>query len=230
MLLIKEKKIPDCSKSQQKQIVDLNMDKIDGCEFKLNSDEYFYFNKKSFDLELVEYQNKNNKIVAECNSDKNKVKEIQCKINDKVNNDYSLKEELISDSNKFISINSVDNNNKFNILCDKKKNNNKKVAVIVSVICCCVVLIIVSIIIIYIYQKKKIINIDDELKKENDRIINDKKNMTTQRKINKNKNKDEDRMETEQYLNINKNKRKKDNIFNNKRKRRNSKKKNNNEE
>ena len=52
--------------------------------------------------------------------------------------------------------------------------------------------------------------------------------MTTQRKINKNK--DEYRMETEQYLNINKNKRKKDNIFNNKRKRRNSKKKNNNEE
>ena len=226
--LIKDKKIPDCSKSQQKQIVDLNMDKIDGCEFKLNSDEYFYFNKKSFDLELVEYQNKNNKIVAKCNSDKNKVKEIQCKINDNVNNDYSLKDELISDSNKFISINSVDNNNKFNILCDKKKNNNKKVAVIVSVICCCVVLIIVSIIIIYIYQKKKIINIDDELKKEKNKIINDKKNMTTQRKINKNK--DEYRMETEQYLNINKNKRKKDNIFNNKRKRRNSKKKNNNEE
>ena len=96
------------------------MDKIEGCEFNLNSEEPISFTNNNFELELVESKNRNNKIKAKCNTEKSSVIEIQCEIKDNADTNYSLKDEIIFDSSKFININIKDNKNKFKILCEKK--------------------------------------------------------------------------------------------------------------
>ena len=52
--MIKEQKIPDCSNNQQNQIVSLNIDKIEACEFNLNSEEGIIISKDNLSIDLVE--------------------------------------------------------------------------------------------------------------------------------------------------------------------------------
>ena len=68
--MIQAKKIPDLSKSQQIEIVSLNIDKIEGCEFNLNSEEPVSFTNKNLELELVESKNNSNIVKARCNTEK----------------------------------------------------------------------------------------------------------------------------------------------------------------
>ena len=211
--MIQAKKIPDLSKSQQIEIVSLNMDKIDGCEFNLNSEEPVSFTDKNLELELVESKNNSNIVKARCNTEKKNIKEIQCEINDNLDNDYSLKDEIISESNKFININST---NKFKILCDKNNHNKKKIIIAVSVVGSCV-LLISSIIIIYCICKNK-------KRTDKDILKNHHKNSHRKKNKNKNNNNDEEVIHTSQYLTIKENNKGKKAKKNNERDKKKSKK------
>ena len=149
--MIAAKKIPDCSSYQNMDIVNLNMDIIDGCEFSLYSDEEVSFANDNLDIELVEYNNTEKIIKAECDTKKNNVKTINCKVNDEIDNNYSFKDRIISDSNKFITLSS--DKDKFNILCEK---NNTRIWVII-IICVAVVIVIAAVIITVVicYKRKK---------------------------------------------------------------------------
>ena len=63
---IKNKLIPDCSIIQQESIVNLNVDNIEGCEFNLRSDTPISFAEDNLSIELIEYDNNENIITAEC--------------------------------------------------------------------------------------------------------------------------------------------------------------------
>ena len=52
----------------------------------------FIIIKNNLELEFVEYNNQENKIIAKCRDEQNQYNEIKCKINDITNNDYSLKD------------------------------------------------------------------------------------------------------------------------------------------
>ena len=150
--MIQAKKIPDCSLSSDIDLVSLNMDKIDGCDFTLNSETPVSFNNDNLDIELVSSENKDNMITANCDTKEDQIKSIQCKINDNVNNDYSLKNDLISESDKFIIISTKDDNDKFKISCENKENKNLLIIIIAGSLIILLTIIIIS---CCIYQKRK---------------------------------------------------------------------------
>jgi hypothetical protein len=158
--MIVAKKIPDCSLYQNIDIIDLNMDVINGCEFNLYSENEVSFANDNLDIELIEYNNADNEIKATCDTKKDNVKTINCKVNEESNNDYSFKERIISDSNTFITLSS--DKDKFNILC-KKKNNTLLIIIIICVVVVVIIAVIITVVICYKKKQKaklkKLINI-----------------------------------------------------------------------
>ena len=51
--MIKAKKIPGCSILQQDNIINLNLDKVDGCEFYLISESPSSFSKSTLSIDLT---------------------------------------------------------------------------------------------------------------------------------------------------------------------------------
>ena len=156
--MIQAKKIPNCNTIQQEDIIDLNINKIEGCEFNLYSQNPISFSDNKLDLELYEYENSNNKILAECNTKELNIKKINCKINEEkeIDNNYSFKEGLISESNKFITIST--NENKFKILCNQKNSNSQKKIIIAVSVCSSIIVVTIIILIVIIIKKKNNIN------------------------------------------------------------------------
>jgi hypothetical protein len=152
--LILANKIPDCSSLTTESVVSLSVSKIDGCDFNLNSDMPVSFSNDKLNLELYEYDNKKNKINAECNTAKINIKTISCKINEeKIDNNYSFKDGIITQPDKFITINSGDN--KFKILCGVEKTDNSKKVIIAVSVCSCVLVCAIVALIIVILKKNK---------------------------------------------------------------------------
>ena len=159
---IRDRKIPDCSTIQSRNIINLSMDKVINCEFNLNSNNKVSFSTDKLNLELIESENNENKITAECDTTKNNVKSIKCNINkdgkEEINNDYSFKDKFLFESNNFIIISSEQD--KFKIFCENKKT--KKTLIIIIVVACAVVILIVVLITTIIICKK-----DKKKKEEN---------------------------------------------------------------
>ena len=201
--LIQAKKIPDCSKTKQSDIISLIMDEINGCDFDLLSDNDLSFSNDNLDLEFIS-DDKTNTIKAQCDTTEDGINTIQCKIKDDANSKYSLKNNIVSDSNKYIIISPIDDNDKFTILCENNKNRN--LIIIVSVVCSVVVFAVIIIIICCIYKKKK----DDKKMKKSEyditRRTNKRNSTISKKKLNYRPN--NERLETHQYLSINTQKRK----------------------
>ena len=212
--MILEKKIPDCSREQRNNIVNLNMDKVENCEFNLNSEDEFSFTDDKLNIELVEYENKENKITAECDTKNNNVKSIKCSINkedkEEINNDYSFKDKLLLDSNNFITISSEED--KFKVLCEKKGQNKKKLIIIIIIVCAVVILIVILIATIIACKKDKKNEVDNNhletsqvnnLEQLPKTIRTKRKNKTTMPKL---ETKNIEEKDTEDVMNINKRK------------------------
>ena len=144
--LIKENKIYDCSKINENNIIVLNLDKINGCEFYLNSNDVISISGGKLDIELVEYENNINKINAKCDIKGDNINNIKCNIKEDIDNKYILKDNLLLFSDKYIYI-STDNDNTFQILCKNQNNKNNNYMTIIIIIC---IFIIISVIIITI--------------------------------------------------------------------------------
>ena len=143
--LIKDKKVPDCSRTTKSNIINLNTDKIEGCEFSLESETPFSYSNGNLELELISKDDNENKITAQCDTKKNNIKIVNCQINDEADDNYSFKDEIIYDSNNFIS---VDNKNEFKILCSKK--TNKTILIVAITVCAGASVAIVVVIIVII--------------------------------------------------------------------------------
>lgn len=91
------------------------MDKIEGCNFTLNSDTEISFPNNNLDIELVYSGKKNNLNNTNWDIKENQIKSIICKINDNISNNYSLKNDIITYNNKYIIISISDDNDKFAI-------------------------------------------------------------------------------------------------------------------
>jgi len=172
--MIQEGKIPDFSTNQNVDLVRLNMGTIGDCGFELSSENPVSFVNDKMELELVEAEDAQNGIKAECDTKENNIKKIKCNITredekTKIDKEYSFKEELLSESNKYIILSSDEN--KFRILCEKEKNNKKLIIIIIS--CCAGAIIIISIVIVCIYCRGKGTtkpgNLKEKLKMENDK-------------------------------------------------------------
>ena len=152
--LILANKIPDCSSLTTESVVSLSVSKIDGCDFNLNSDMPVSFSNDKLNLELYEYDNNKNKINAECNTAKINIKTISCKINEEnIDNNYSFTDGIITQPDKFITINSGDN--KFKILCGVEKTDNSKKVIIAVSVCSCVLVCAIVALIVVILKKNK---------------------------------------------------------------------------
>ena len=173
--MIKENKITDLSVLEEKDIINLSLGNIDGCQINLNSDGDI--SGVLLNLELVEYDNNNNKISAECDIKEDNNTIINCKIKNNVNNYFSFQDKIISTSNKYIII-SYENENKFQISCNSKNENSKIYMIMVCVII--VALVFLLAIIIYIFfrcnknngennEKEKKLYIKEIMKVETDR-------------------------------------------------------------
>ena len=152
--LINEKKIPDCSKIKNNDIISLNLEKINGCEMSLTPSKSVSFTDENFILELVEYDNKENKISAKCDTKGDNIKNITCKIGDKVNNSYTFKEKTISLSDKYLLISTQEEKDKFQIACNNK-SSNKKNYLVYLIIAAVIIIIVVITVIIVICKKRK---------------------------------------------------------------------------
>ena len=201
--LIKANKIPDCSIIQQDNIISLNLDKIDGCEFYLISESPASFSKSTLSLELIESENEEKKYTVECDTEKNDIKIIKCKINDNINSDCSFKENIITESNKLITISSEED--KFRLLCEVNKTNNNKKKIIFIIIICSFLIIIAIIVIIIIICLKKGKKIKTSSISIPTKTLADKNNIiTTSIKFDNKHN--EEKEKTEDKLNVNDNK------------------------
>ena len=192
--MIEEKKIPDCSTGQRSNIISLNMNKVENCEFDLNSEEEVSFSNDLITIDLVEKENKEQIITAECDTTKDKTKSVKCNIkkDDKteINNEYILKEQIVFDSEQFIAITPEEDTLK--IFC--KKKDSKKKLIITIVIIIVAVGIIASVVVVGVCICKKDKKIAKE-KNNNNNEINEKNNVQfhklekipTRRKKKKNK-------------------------------------------
>ena len=162
--MIQAKKIPDCSSYQQLEIVSLNMNNAKGCEFYLNSEKEISFANDNLDLELVESENNGSTIIAECDTKNDNVKKIKCNINDETNGDYSFKDRIISESDKFITISSENEN--FNISCAKKAVNKKLLIIILVCVGVAIIIIVIIVAIVCSRTKKPAVNNKNDLNKK----------------------------------------------------------------
>ena len=157
--LIKEKKIPDCSLIQEEEVITLEMGKIDKCEFTLNSENQISFSDDNFDLYFIEYNNTENEINAECDTKNDNIQTINCKINDKIYKKFSLKEEIISLSDKLLIISTEKEYFKFNC---KNGINLKTIIIIVGVIIVGIIFICICVCCCGCKNQKKSIKINKE--------------------------------------------------------------------
>lgn len=167
--LIAENKLPDCSTSQKSNIISLTMDKVVNCEFNLNSEEKVSFTNDKLVIDLIESDNSENLISAECDTKKNNIQSIKCSIqkDDKteINSEYSFKDEILLDSEQYITLSSEQS--KFKIFCEKKQSKKTLMYIIIAAIV--VIIIIVSLITLIIVCKK-----DKKNSKENNNIYEKK--------------------------------------------------------
>ena len=135
------------------------MNKTLNCEFYLNSEEEVSFSNDIINIELVEKENNENIITAECDTKKDNTKSVKCNIkkDDKteINNEYSFKEQIVFDSKQYIVIIPEEDISK--IYCEKKES--KKKLIITAIVIVVALIIIVSIIIVCICSCKKKKNI-----------------------------------------------------------------------
>ena len=152
--LIDSKKTPDYSLiNRDEDIVNLKMDKIENCEFNLNSSKSVYFSNEKFELEFIENNNKDKILTSDCDIKNKNTNSINCKINDDANNKYSLKEKIISLSDKLLIISTE--YEIFKITCEKGKSNMKKILIISIVVIGIIFLICLCVCINYCCCNKK---------------------------------------------------------------------------
>ena len=215
--LIEQKKIPDCSTDQKTNIISLTLDKVINCEFNLHSEEKVSFSSDSLIIDLIEPNNTDNIISAECETKKEEVKTIKCNIkkDDKteINSEYTFKDEIILDSEQFITLSSEESI--FKIFCEKKQS--KKLLMIIIVAAVAVIIIIVVLITCIVVCKKDKKNVEglentiygrkglERIPTQN--IRTNRKNMTTMAKLETDNNLEKE--EIEENININDYKRKK---------------------
>ena len=225
--MIKAKKIPDCSIIQQENIITLNLDKIDGCEFYFISESPASFSKNTLNIELLEYENEEKKYIAECDTEKEDIKIIKCLINENINGNYSFKEKIIPESNKLITISSDED--KFRLFCEiNEANDNKKKIIFIIIISCFlfIIALIVIIIIVCLKKGKKIRNSSISIPTK---TLANKNNIVTTNINFENKN-NEEKEKTEDILNVNNDKKIKKKRKKNKTKTKRNKIKNKNED
>ena len=120
----------------------------------LKSEKSFSLSKDKLYIDLVELENNEKKITAECA--KGGIKSMKCKINkddkDEINNEYILKENIFFESNKYITI--TPEEDKYKIFCDKKESINI-ILIIIIVSICIVAIILIVIILVYILITNK---------------------------------------------------------------------------
>ena len=215
--LIEQKKIPDCSTDQKTNIISLTLDKVINCEFNLHSEEKVSFSSDSLIIDLIEPNNTENIISAECKTKKEEVKTIKCNIkkDDKteINSEYTFKDEIILDSEQFITLSSEESI--FKIFCEKKQS--KKLLMIIIVAAVAVIIIIVVLITFIVVCKKDKKNVEGQensiyARKGLERIPTqnirtNRKNITTMAKLETDNNLEKE--EIEENININDYKRKK---------------------
>ena len=216
--LIEQKKIPDCSTDQKTNIISLTLDKVINCEFNLHSEEKVSFSSDSLIIDLIEPNNTENIISAECKTKKEEVKTIKCNIkkDDKkeINSEYTFKDEIILDSEQFITLSSEES--QFKIFCEKKES--KKLLMIIIVAAVAAIIIIVVLITCIVVCKKDKKNVEGQensiyARKGLERIPTqyirtNRKNMTTLAKLETANNLEKEE-EIEENININDYKRKK---------------------
>ena len=146
------------------------MDKVINCEFNLNSEEKVSFSNDKLVVDLIEPENSENLISAECDTKKNNIKTIKCSIkkDDKteINSEYTFKDEIILESEEYITLSSEQST--FKIFCEKKKS--KKILMIIIIAAVAVIIIIVTLITTIIVCKK-------DKKKEGETNIYEKKGL-----------------------------------------------------
>ena len=179
--LILDNEVPDCSSDEKNNIVNLIMDKVVNCEFNLHSDKKISYSKDNLNIYLIETKNNQNTISAQCNTKKKNSKSIKCTIdkeeNEEINNEYTFKDEIIFDSNKYITLSSE--GSKFKIFCDKKESKKKTMMWIIIIASVVVILIVIAITTIIICKKEK-----TDKKEQNNERIPTKNNKHHRRKTN----------------------------------------------
>jgi hypothetical protein len=199
--LIKSKKIADLSKPNV-SLINLSADKIEGCEFNLKSESPASFTNDDLELELVSSENAEEKIKAKCNTKSDDVKSIKCTLEDEADSNYSFKDDVIPDSNNFISL---DNSKKYKIHC-KSNNTNKIILIVAITLCTCGLVAIMAVITVIICKNKTYNEVNvrtvptENANKEN--IKEDYKNQKMKMK------KNEQKESAAEFLTIKKNKRK----------------------
>ena len=204
--LIKSKKAVDLS-NPRVGLINLSADKIEGCEFNLKSESPASFTNDDLELELVSSEDAEEKIKAKCNTKNDDIKSIKCSIDDEADSSYSFKDDVIPDSNNFISL---DNSKKYKIHCTK--NNTNKIILIVAVtICTCGLVAVMAVVIVIIFKNKnyKDVNVKTvPTEKADKETIEDNKdfkdNKGKKMKIKKNEQKES----AAEFLTIKKNKKK----------------------
>ena len=194
--MIQAKKIPDCSKIKQSEIISLTMDKIDGCKFNLNSAKEVSFSSDNIDIEFVSSDEKADTITAKCDTKEDGINTIQCKLKDDANKKFSLKNSIVSDNNNFVIISTTDDKDEFPILCEDNKKRN--IIIIVSVLCSVAVVAGVVVIIYFVYKRKKEKKGKHEFEHTNK---NAKRNSIFKRKLSYKPT--AERLETGQFLSVN---------------------------
>ena len=199
--LIAAKKIVDCSQIQQEDIVSLNMVNLEGCKFSLVPNNPLSFNDDSFDLELIQYDNNENKVTAKCDTKNDNLRIINCLINDKANSNYTFKDGFISESNKFMTLSSDDDN--FNISCN---NSKKKTIIIIVIVSVCIAIILAITITVIVICKRKNKNDKGSITIPSKSLSNKKQILATTIKLNTHA--EQEKKDTEEVLDMDEKKKK----------------------
>ena len=147
--LIQSNKVVDLS-NPRIGLISLSADKIEGCEFNLKSESPASFTNDDLELELVSSEDAEEKIKAKCNTKNDDIKKIKCTLEDEADNSYSFKDDVIPDSNNFISL---DNSKKYKIHC-KNNNANKIILIVAVIICTCGLVAVIAVITVIICKNK----------------------------------------------------------------------------
>ena len=98
--MIKSKEAPDFSTSKI-GLISFSGDKIEGCEFNLNSESPSSFKNDYIALKLVYSEDNENKIIAKCNTKDNDIKSVKCALEEEDDRNYYFKDSFIHDSEIF---------------------------------------------------------------------------------------------------------------------------------
>jgi len=154
-LLIDENKIPDLtlinnSGNEDNNIINFNLDRIDGCDLNFKSEKSTSFSENQLTIELDD--NNDNRVKAQCALGKNDINTIKCVISDEIENVYILKDVIINSAPNIVIISG--NGDLLNISCKNKEKKNKSFDLLFIIIIIVIIFVLLIVCSIYICYNK----------------------------------------------------------------------------